>query len=69
MVVVLKEGVQLEDGRVAEAGVDGHLLPHPVDEPARCDLALVDLVLMVCVRVLTSNDILFKLFIYSNETD
>lgn len=47
MVVVLKEGVQLEDGWVAEAGVDGHLLPHAVDQPACCDLALVDLVLRV----------------------
>lgn len=45
MVVVLKEGVQLEDRWVAEPGVDGHLLPHPTDQSARCDLALVDLVL------------------------
>lgn len=41
--LVLKEGVQLQDGRMAETGVDGHFLPHPVDQPSGCDLALVNL--------------------------
>lgn len=43
IVMVFKEGVQLEDGGVAETGVDGHLLPHTIDQPPSCDLAFVDL--------------------------
>ena len=57
ILLVLEEGVQLQDGRVTEARVYGHLLPHPVDQSPGGNLTFVDLGKRELFYLFTQNNI------------